>query len=547
MHFFFLQPCAITLLTCLCCISSLRLIARAADDDTTIHEDHNHHRLLNILEQRATYGGAAIKEKGYEPDFAGLPRAIIGRAPEGDPVLGNNAPKPMNIDQDDIQYWTFPKKALQPPSSAFDLKRQLNLTATNITGLEGDLIHMVTRPRITGSPPTVWVTISTCDQPTSKSADSGTPPPLEVYISRSSNNQQPHDGRSDHFIDVTEGFGNITLSGVTDDIWIGVKAPKSESFSGVYNYELVASTDAPYATYFGSHPDPTEAQIQPWDTDSNSSILATGDITNALSNSSIFNDWLGNPPPFSIYVNSQADPSRLGLQRSVCGLRNHAQVQASNNSMVTIGGQPKQLFYVSKLNRSTSYDAIMTFEQPFNTSAIGRGGAVWAATSFTTKSDQNCQIIHSLSFCSSVAYAVPFSPDSKLNSTLANTYDGYARDAYQNFNKSLQQIPCETTPSAQYSLARNCQDCDDAYRAWLCAVMIPRCADFSSPPTLTHLIPRNMNRNFINGTAVPNGTEGSVFSHDNKTSNAYTSSRHPKIDEQIAPGPYKEMLPCKDL
>lgn len=130
---------------------------------------------------------------------------------------------------------------------------------------------------------------------------------------------------------------------------------------------------------------------------------------------------------------------------------------------------------------------------------------------------------------------------------LVQAYDTYANDAYQNFSKSLQQIPCDTTASAQYSLARNCQDCDNAYKTWLCAVTIPRCADFSSPATHTHLMPRSISQNFTNGTAPREGPKGSLFSKENITSKHYGSSRNPMIDEHIKPGPYKEMLPCKDL
>lgn len=130
---------------------------------------------------------------------------------------------------------------------------------------------------------------------------------------------------------------------------------------------------------------------------------------------------------------------------------------------------------------------------------------------------------------------------------LIDAYDADADKSYQNFNKSLQQIPCNTTASAQYSLARNCQDCANAYKTWLCAITIPRCADFSSPATSTHLMPRSISQNFTNGTAPRQGPKGSLFSNENMTSRHYGYSRNPRIDLDVKPGPYKEMLPCKDL
>src|SRR5262249_52755285 len=100
-----------------------------------------------------------------------------------------------------------------------------------------------------------------------------------------------------------------------------------------------------------------------------------------------------------------------------------------------------------------------------------------------------------------------------------------------------------TTSSAQYSLARNCDDCARAYKTWLCAVTIPRCADYSS--TLPFLQPRNLGQAFVNGSSIA----APQFNTDQALLNAVAtnSSRNPIIDESIAPGPYKEVLPCIDL
>jgi calcium channel MID1 len=154
--------------------------------------------------------------------------------------------------------------------------------------------------------------------------------------------------------------------------------------------------------------------------------------------------------------------------------------------------------------------------------------------------------MYNLSFCSEVAYAVPTNPDLFSPATglpeLAALYDSYAAQMYQYFNYSLQQIPCNTTSSAQYSLARNCDDCARAYKQWLCAVTIPRCEDYSSGAPF--LQPRNLGQPFANGSTI-----SSQFSVDQAllTSVATNSSRNPLIDDSIKPGPYKEVLPCEDL
>ena len=96
-------------------------------------------------------------------------------------------------------------------------------------------------------------------------------------------------------------------------------------------------------------------------------------------------------------------------------------------------------------------------------------------------------------------------------------YDQFASQAYQNFSYSLQQIACDTDPTSQYSLATNCGACDAAYRAWICAVTIPRCADAGA--NATGLIPRN----------------------------ASSPSRNQFVADQIQPAAHSELPPCGHL
>jgi calcium channel MID1 len=120
-------------------------------------------------------------------------------------------------------------------------------------------------------------------------------------------------------------------------------------------------------------------------------------------------------------------------------------------------------------------------------------------------------------------------------SSLAAFYDNYTQNYYNNFKKVLAQTPCDTTSSSKYSLARSCEDCEIAYKRWLCAVTIPRCTDYSS--TKPWLIPRALSQPFPNGTFLPN--EG--------VPPFMRTSRNPLIDQKVIPGPYKEVLPCHDL
>ena len=154
--------------------------------------------------------------------------------------------------------------------------------------------------------------------------------------------------------------------------------------------------------------------------------------------------------------------------------------------------------------------------------------------------DDNCAVIFNLSFCDSVAYAVPANPKNFTVANLTNFYDTGAQAAYVKFSLNLQQIPCEIDSTGQYSLARNCNDCQNAYKSWLCSVMIPRCMDFSS--TAPYLQERNLVQPFPNLTTIDPARISQV-----QNILYLNSSRNLAIDTTVQPGPYKELLPCDDL
>ena len=155
-------------------------------------------------------------------------------------------------------------------------------------------------------------------------------------------------------------------------------------------------------------------------------------------------------------------------------------------------------------------------------------------------------MVYGLDFCSEIAYAVPSNSTSADDlPRLRATYDSYAAEMYINFNKSLQQIPCNTTASAQYSLAVNCTHCARAYKDWLCAVTIPRCQDFSN--AADYLQPRAVSQNFLDHTYGQQLQNDPALSLFNKTFKPMNQSRSERIDQIIHPGPYKELLPCEDL
>ena len=131
-------------------------------------------------------------------------------------------------------------------------------------------------------------------------------------------------------------------------------------------------------------------------------------------------------------------------------------------------------------------------------------------------------------------------------SNLAAHYDNNTKAQFEVFKKVLAQIPCETTSSAQYSLARTCDDCSNAYKEWICAVSIPRCTDWSPvTPSQPWLQQRNMIQPFPNNSIL---WDYAAYKAANDSSVAsIKSSRNMTIDAIVRPGPYNEILPCDDL
>ena len=153
-------------------------------------------------------------------------------------------------------------------------------------------------------------------------------------------------------------------------------------------------------------------------------------------------------------------------------------------------------------------------------------------------------MIYNLSFCDRVNYAVPYNPVNEAfqGSDLAEWYDEQASSWWTTFSNAIDQVACNTTPDAQYSLAVTCQDCRNSYRQWLCAVTIPRCRDFSSPAP--YLVPRAVTQDFFNKTKPSSLSSDPIFIDTNQQILAFANSRNPKIDQTLGSGPYKELLPC---
>lgn len=413
----------------------------------------------------------------------------------------------------------------------------------------------------------VHITLNTCMQPDAKAStnaaetDSGMPPQLQMWVSQSSSLTNPGPSTKDNphqqNIDFSGGYAIFEVA-TLDDVYVGISAPNTTNWTGIWNYEIAASIDAPFHSI-----DEEWANLFFVDGDNHAALLVTNDTTQKNSSSETYKQWMAITPPYGVFAHDQNDTMILGVQKSFCGLKNQAPIVANvqnaiNQNVVSMvnrgfGGKPKEEFYITDLNASSAYYGVLAMEgnsTAAGNGVVGGGGKVWKAMSFATKAEDNCALVHNLTFCSEVAYAVPsnsqlFDPSTGLPA-LAALYDSNAANLYQNFNYSLQQVPCKTSSVQQYSLARSCDDCARAYKTWLCAVTIPRCEDFGS--TKPFLMPRNTAADFANGSSI---ADLNLYNPDNVTAwtsrVASNSSRNPIIDSDVRPGPYKEILPCVDL
>ena len=309
----------------------------------------------------------------YESEFLGLDRSIIGRAGNDETALANNAPGQLNIEQGQSQFWTFSNQSLFGPLSP------------PTPGLPSVLAGQY--PLIKPDSPdqrVLYISFTTCVQPTPKTSNSNGPPgPLELYVSTSSDNQQPSKDKYDKAVTIDEGFGWVNIS-VKDDVFFGVFAPANDDFTGVYNYQLTASIDGFYASYYN------ERFVSFIDSDTNSALLYTNDTTSLNSSTETYKGWMSGPPAFRVFVQNVDNPSIAGMQNSICALENFADIR--DPSMVDVGmtlsgdNQPKQQFHVKGLNATSKYYAIAAIKgnsTDYGNGVVGGGGTVWNSMNST--------------------------------------------------------------------------------------------------------------------------------------------------------------------
>ncbi|TVY26120.1 Calcium influx-promoting protein [Lachnellula hyalina] len=528
--------------------------AYATDVDSIRPEDHNHERLLERPFLDVDMEELERGEISYEAEFIGVDRGIIGRAPTGNEPkeVINNRLETTNIALGQTVSYIFSNASLYGEKST----TKAFLSPLRIQGRDfeedeleddsqesGDL-KLKARQSSSNSR-TLYISVTACVQPTALDTSIHVPPPqLQLYVSQSANNTNPGPGTSPQdMIELEGGYVMLALN-ATGDVYFGVFGNNNTQTTYTdhpWEVEIAASIDAPYHYYYDS-----SDNLSLVDSDTGSALLLAGNPMKLDGDGQNHAKWMDVSTPFSLFARDMSDQSIVGLENSYCAwTKGEPGIQVGSSvAKREVDQLPDEQFYVQGLSGGSKYRAALAMNGNSTSSGsgiVGGGGIVFRATNFSTLSDGNCAVITNLSFCDAVSYAVPSNPTKFPNSTaLADFYDNYARQQFGYFQNVLNMTPCETTGSAQYSLARNCDNCTTAYKEWLCAVAIPRCTE-NSTDSQDYLRVRAMGYPFPNGSYHPDyvelGAQGAFV----------RNSRNPVIDANVTSGPYKELLPCEDL
>ena len=346
------------------------------------------------LEERS--GGDGVQEyssdgvedgasSDYEPEFPTMSRSIIGRAdPNSNTILQNNVVASGTIQPDQTLYFTFPSSALHASRSNETpvVPGSLKSRSLCIGGSE----HLELRKR--DEVVDFHLTLSVCSHPVGAS---GLPPPMKLFISWT--NQLPGSGTGpvpEAVPEVEDGLATYS-NPQSGNVYVGVQALQVPSgYIGNYSFQLVASIDMPYTQYL-DYP-----SLYFSDSDSGAGILVSTNLSSSAQDQA---DWNSIGPRFEMFVLNQNNTETAGLFRSYCALQNTTQsggavpnqkIARVETGLSMIGGQVlKQQFYVSGLNRSSTYNAIMGLPSNFSKGGSGQpggGGTIWQPVNFTTKS-----------------------------------------------------------------------------------------------------------------------------------------------------------------
>lgn len=244
----------------------------------------------------------------------------------------------------------------------------------------------------------LYITVNVCQQPTGDETNGGIPPQLRLWLSQSASNTKPGPGKSQDsqtMLQLTGGAGLLAIN-ATGDVYIGLSSDNATDFSDDYEFEIAASTDAPYHTF-----NTRNTNLVLVDSDASSALLVTQNLTSSAPGTPEFDRWMAMDPPYTMFASKTNDSAIMGVSNSYCGLQKYAEVGAVaserssatyETGMTTRGNRqsPRQQFYMTGLTRATSYWGFLAMDGNASSSqlakrdGIGGGGQVFRAMRFST-------------------------------------------------------------------------------------------------------------------------------------------------------------------
>lgn len=377
----------------------------ATNVDSIRPEDHNHEPVMASPLLEVELEQLHLEEEnGYEGDFLGYDKGIFGRVPGVDDpaVLINNRPDKKNVIQGGLNSYSFLKASVlaEPVPYVAGFQASVGGSSKNKReeGFEGLLKeeNSLQSRQSTRTSGTVYISVNTCSQPDPVQNTTVEPPPqLQLYVSTSEQNTTPGPTKDSNTQEMRLFEGGVVTFEVTatGDVFIGVYGEGTTAYTGVWDAEITVSIDGWYHTFHNE----TGPNLYLVDSDSNSALLVTGNLTNENSSSPVYQAWMNTPPPFTIFSSNKDNQGLMGLQNSYCALNLLADIAPIANrrsqdvhAVITNihNGQPTQQFYIDSLSAASTYN--IALGMPGNTGsdgiAAGGGGQVWKMTNFTTLS-----------------------------------------------------------------------------------------------------------------------------------------------------------------
>lgn len=282
--------------------------------------------------------------------------------------LGNNQFQNSSLEVGGVQWFFVTMEVVNSKKSATISTLPASLSVWDVK--EDDDFKLELRKRHEAEPlakrdhATVYLSLTTCRTPTSNSSNTvpGSFPQLQIYYSTDELLEKPGPGKDDSLQTMIIAEGGFASASITTDgdIFIGVAAPKSTTFSGNYEYQIAASIDAPFNSVIDD-----DLFLYFIDADASAALLVINNLTQSEPNSTNYQEWMNLKPPYTMFAHDVNNMALAGLERSFCALDRLSTLgRISNSTEMAItsrglGNKPKEQFYITGLNRSSTYNGIL--------------------------------------------------------------------------------------------------------------------------------------------------------------------------------------------